>query len=401
MKVALVGNQDNIAYHLCKWMRKEGVDAHVFLIRRDRDMRSQPQLVDPQVAQIRPEWLHDYDEGGAMWLLRSPRRARRIEDAHDVVVTCGASGLVVASHFRRAPVMHVTLGSEVSDFSQRLWKWNTPLAWRGVSLLSRRGLRRARAIITTGYAPELAALRRLDCLAKVRLWAMPADFDTNLGRIDQDLSARLRLRYDGCNKVFMWLSRLNFLDPSAHNYKAPEKFLEAFGQVIAQGKWNVRAVIGDHGTDNEAFKTLVREQGLEDHIDFVPHLSFTELLTYANLPNAVVFDYITPRGGGLYGLDREALSVGAVLVKAIDPRIVGLLFGDGCPILSVTDAQSCRQAMTRLLECTQEQFETIRRDYALWARGHVHYVEPVRRFVRMLNELDYCARAERQAKGRS
>ncbi len=89
----------------------------------------------------------------------------------------------------------------------------------------------------------------------------------------------------------------------------PERFLEAFEKIVAHGRFRVRAVIGRHGSNVAEFQSLVREKNLEQHVDYVDHLPYWQLLTYASIPNAFVFDVPDiEKGGTLGGLGRESLS---------------------------------------------------------------------------------------------
>ncbi len=174
MKIALVGNQDNNAYRLCKWLRQAGQDAVLYMFRQESGPRSQPELVDPELAgKPMPDWLRMYDDTrGRLSLVLGSRLAAQIERDVDVVVTAGATGLLAARHFRSAPVVHLSLGSEIAEFPMRLWSPGASPAWRAVAFLTRRAIRRVDRIVEV-YSRSLLTLWRWGNWTRSRFGASP------------------------------------------------------------------------------------------------------------------------------------------------------------------------------------------------------------------------------------
>ena len=199
MRVAMIGNMGNNLYRMAKWLREAGIDAHLYLLRQERGPRCLPEEVDPHVAPDAdgyPPWIHEYDDRGRTWFLRSSRVARRIEAESDVLVTMGSRGLLSVMHFRRIPIVHWVSGCEVSEYPLWLFARGTPLAWRVVSFQMRRALRRVRVVVSL-FRPEVEALRRLGLEHKARLWGIPEDVEENRRRADRALLETLRPTYDG------------------------------------------------------------------------------------------------------------------------------------------------------------------------------------------------------------
>jgi len=389
MRVALIGNMGNNLYRLGKWLREAGVDAHLYLLRQERGNRCLPEEIDPHIAPDAggyPDWIHQYDDRSQTWFLRRSRVARDIDAQFDVLVTMGARGLVAVMHFRRIPILHWSSGSEVSEYPLWLFARGTSLRWRVVSLQMRRALQRVRLVVT-GFEPEVEALRRLGLERKTRIWGGPEDVRDNLARIDTDLADRLRRRYEPYRRVFLWLSRLNFADRSRPVYKGPEIFLDAFERLAGRWGHEVRAVIGTHGDDVDAFVQRVQQKHLGDTIDFVPHLPYAELLAYLALPRAVVVDNLAKEYGVLAGMARDALSVGAVTVKALDRDFVRKCHGEGCPILDAEDAETCYQAMNRLVEMDDAAFGRLQDAHRAWAMEHIDYHNRLPWFIERLEEI--------------
>jgi len=389
MRVALVGNDGNNNYRLCKWMREAGTDAHLYLLRQETGPRSLPEQVDVALASDRqgyPSWIHLYDDRlGRPSLILPSRTARRIERDFDAVVTSGPAALIAVNQFRAAPIVHLTSGSEVNVYPLLLFKPRVGPLMRAASFMMRRALRRVHKA-TAAFRPVVDALTALGLQDKIAVWPFPEDVEGNVHRVDADLKRRLDAQYAGYDRVFLWLSRLEFREPDSPHYKGPERFLAALKRVIVQDGANVRAVIGNHGTDAEPFLRRIEDEGLADHVDLVPHLPYWKLLTYLSMDRAAAFDELAAKRDELSGMSREALSVGCVLVRNIDREHVAACYGGDCPVLSARDTEMCYDAMTCLLAMGDEELAALQHRHRAWARQYLHYTHLVPTFMELLRE---------------
>lgn len=403
MRVALVGNQGNNAYRICKWLREDGVDATLYLLDGESPQRSFPWLVDRDIETNRPPWIRELHgnprQGRVQW--RELRRARptpetiAVEADHDVILTAGFHGLFLAPAFRRRPVVHLSLGSEVTDLPRRLFGRNEPARTRREAWLARRGLDHARAVLTS-YSRTVETLVGLGHAAKTRPWGHPEDLDSNRSRIDRDLLARLDQEYGRYDAVFLWFSRLNFEDPRRADYKGPERFLAAFERIVREGEHEVRAIIGEHGRDAAAFRERVRSAGLESHVDFVAHLPYWKLLTHLAIERGILFDLIDVEKGTPGGVVREALSVGAPLAMALDHDSLEVFYGPDCPFFDVPTATACYQVMRTWLEMDTAERRAYAGRCAAWSRQTLDRRAACRRLLSILGEVRYCAEIDRK-----
>ena len=185
-RIAFVGNQDNNAYRLVQWIRNSGPDAHLYLFARENATRSKPELVDAELTGGYPPWIRLYDDDAGLWPIRRGPIARRIDSDYDLVVTSGATGLLAAGHFKHTPVVHLALGSEVSQFPLWSRRLKLSLRWRAASMLMRRNLKRVAKVVTLGFRPELSALEKLGHADKAIVWGWPEDPEGNRRRVDRD-----------------------------------------------------------------------------------------------------------------------------------------------------------------------------------------------------------------------
>ena len=374
MNIAFVGNQDNNAYRICQWLRADGADVHLYMFGHENPTRSKPELVDPELSKGYPSWLREYDDNVGLWPLKRGPVARRIDRAYDLVVTSGATGLLAAGHFKDAPVVHLTLGSEVSEFPLWVWRVKRSLRWWGACMLMRRNLKRVAKVVTMGFWPELRALKTLGHESKTVVWGVPEDCPGNCKRVDRELLGELTARYAECDKVFVWMSRLNFVDADSVEYKAADRFLDALEMLVVGGKYKVKAIVGAHGYDVDAFQELVDKKGLGDNVEYVEHMPFHQMMTYMSLPNGVVVDVLdTERGHIFGGVVREAMSLGTPVITAVDEDTIVQSYGPGCPIIKAIDAKSCCEGMSRVADMDDASFTQLRKSSARWAEEYLHY----------------------------
>jgi hypothetical protein len=131
-------------------------------------------------------------------------------------------------------------------------------------------------------------------------------------------------------------------------------------------------------------------------VDYVPHLPYWQLLTYLSLRNGVVFDLLEVEKGTLGGLAREALSVSALLVMAVDRESMDVFYGPGCPIIEAASADACYAAMRCVLAMSPAERDCQRQRCGEWAARCVApgaFLDP---FIRTLSEAIYGARIRRK-----
>jgi len=330
-----------------------------------------------------PSWIHEYDDKGILWPLRPGQVARRIDSEYDIVVTTGATGLMAARHFKQIPVVHLSLGSEISEFPLWVWKLRLSMRWRLACFLMRRNLKRVRKVVTMGFWPELRALESLGHKDKTVIWGFPEDCLDNRSRVNLKQLDELTARYAEYDRVFIWLGRLNFLDTASIEYKAAERFLDAFEMLVRDGR-RVKAIVGAHGYDVTAFKEREVAKGLEMHIDYVDHMPTHEMLTYMSLPNCVSLDAPDLERGHVFGgVVREAMSVGSPVIAGMDEESVTRSYGPGCPILTAVDVQSCYESMSAVTVMDDGEFTRLKEATNDWACRYVHY----ERRMDMLSEV--------------
>ncbi|MBC8373576.1 MAG: glycosyltransferase, partial [Planctomycetes bacterium] len=333
-----------------------------------------PELVDVEWSDGYSQWIHQYDDTGTFWPLNRSEVARQIDRRYDLVVTSGATGLLAAGHFRHTPVVHLTLGSEVSEFPLWVWRRKLSLKWRAASFLMRRNLKRAAKVVTMGFRPELRVLETLGHKGKTVVWGWPEDPEGNRKRVDRAQLAELAADYAEFDRVFVWMTRLNFLNTDSVEYKGAERFLDAFEMLVRRGAGKVKAIVGAHGYDVEAFKERVVAKALGDHVDYVQHMPFHRMMAYLSIPNGVVVDVLDAERGHIFGgVVREAMSLGSPVITAMDSDTIVQCYGPNCPIIKADDVQSCHEGMVRVAGMDDEEFTRLGQSGGRWADEYLQY----------------------------
>jgi glycosyltransferase involved in cell wall biosynthesis len=170
------------------------------------------------------------------------------------------------------------------------------------------------------------------------------------------------------------MTRLNFVDTDSVEYKGAERFLDAFEMLVRSGVGKVKAIVGAHGYDVETFKDRAAEKGLGDHIDYVQHMPFHQMMAYLSLPNGVVVDVLDAERGHIFGgVVREAMSLGSPVIAAMDSDTVVQCYGPHCPIIKADDVQSCYEGMVLVAGMDDAAFTQLGQSVGRWADEYLHY----------------------------
>ena len=228
MRIALVGNQDNNAYRLALWVRAAGHDAHLYMMQREPGPRGYPEAIDAEVLDENghyPDWIHPYDDTGPFSLWHSSKTAEQIAREFDAIVTSGGRGLMAVNQLPVRRAIHLSLGEDAGVSPLKAYRWGVGLRERLACVRMRQGMYRARQIIAA-FRPTIRTIYRLRLEDRLLLWGYPEDIERNRARVDTVLLEKLTEQYASYDRVFLWLSRLNFLEPEIPDYKGPERLLE-------------------------------------------------------------------------------------------------------------------------------------------------------------------------------
>lgn len=387
VQVAFIGNQGNNAYRMCKWGRSMGMNAHLYHCpEKYNKVRSAPELIDQELAAGYPDWITVLDGDGRRDVFAHyPSIVDHIHRRYDAIITTGAWGVRELHHFDGPPLFHLSLGGDIGDIPWRDWKSFDNKARQKRHRLYQESIRRYQAIFTANRE-TVAKLEGIGLKGQAKLWAGPEDIVHNRSRTNKALLSELVEKYNGVDRVFIWLSRI-ILDPDYYGNKAADVFVKAFARFISKKPdYSIRVIMGDHGPNSEEIKELVEQLGVGHLIDWVEHQPYTHLLAFLSLPQAVVFDELSPQTNWISGLARDTLSVGGVMVRSLDHEYTDFLYGPGCPVLHADSVDQCAKRMFQLADV--DFFEQRKKAVRRWANEYLHYPRNVRIFYdRIIRDL--------------
>ena len=150
---------------------------------------------------------------------------------------------------------------------------------------------------------------------------------------------------------------------------------------------SVRMIIGTHGHDVEAFRTWAEREGYSDYIDWIPHLSYPEMLTYLALPNAVLFGKFGEDLSILSGIDRDALSTGTVTVTTCDPDYICQIYGAVPPYLDAVSTADIGVRMRDVVDMEDKQFNRLQQAMTSFGDNYLDYSVVMPRYISLLSSV--------------
>ena len=400
MNICIFGNQDNSGYRLCKWLREHGHNAHLNIMKKWESIRSLPEKIDTNLEMKNyPEWIHEYDNTILRTIFGSKKFFSYIEKSYDIVIVMGSIGMMNAFHIKHVPMINISTGPSNQGVI-KMWdhiSLKHKLFWMTVRFFVRKTVRKCTKIFVH-YDPEIYSLGKLNQLGKIVFYGSPEDVKNNAKRVDLELLDELNRKYEKYDFVFIWLSRIAFLDQKNPMYKGTDKFIDAAEKIIKEGG-NVRLIIGKHGEDYEALVKIINKKGLMDYVDWVEHLPYWQLLTYLSIGNAVIFDELTSLNCVSSGMFRETLSVGGILVRSYSAILTKSGHGaDDCPVLHAESMQSVYKRMKELMVWDSDEIQQWKSKVHCWANKHLNYHIQIQRLVDHLEEVVYAHNVSKKLK---
>lgn len=412
LRALFLGNHDNINLRVAVWSRAVGIDAHLLFLGDENGPRSRVADLTGVESGALPDWIRSQSARTVTAQLREISTSRELQayfSGFDVAVTSGTISLQIAAAVP-LPKIHISVGIEIAgnpfhvprlppprgfprtprQFASRVLDVIRPERVRAMRDLldderlladrTRAGLDSVR-LIFDGYIPNIEALERLGHTHKLVVSSIGEDVFANRARIDQAERAALAAEYAKAERVFLWLSRLNFLDPEhGQAYKGVERYwaaLERRADLVRSGK--IALVFGRHGNNADAFIDRIKDSPLFPYVRWLPHLSWSELLTWVSLPNAYVFSEFGERQKDMSGIGRDAISVGTPVVSSADPQHVKQQLGEKPPFLRAVTIDDIAARIDEVAGYDTAQDQALREKTRLYGETVLHYPAYMRR----------------------
>ncbi len=281
-----------------------------------------------------------------------PSRADRLVDADLApVLTDLASYSALMGHF---DIVQAYATAGAYPMMSRLDNWTAyehgtlrevPFEASGQGRLCALTYRTAPIVFITNV-DNLHAAERLG-IASERQVCLPHAFDSDKLRTYAKQNTELRPPKGGPIRIFH-PARQHWRSHPASMQKGNDRLLRGAAEAAANGV-DLRLLMVDWGADVEASRSLARELGIADRIEWVPLLNKKQLWQQYLLSHAVADQFVL---SSIAGVSFEAMALGRRVVMAMDGPTHDRFFGQRPPVL---DAATDRDIAARLAEIAQDR----------------------------------------------
>lgn len=397
-----------------------GIDAQLLLLGDEDGPRSAVADLAQVAGGKLPDWIKRSPIRTITAALRDFPNSRELQTyfaGFDVAITSGIISLELAP-IVPLPKAHISVGYEIAvcPFHQPALRPKRPwtarrLASEALNFLFPDRVRSANDVVADnelrgprtragiqsldlifdGYIPNIEALQRLGQAGKLVVSSIGEDVEANRARVDRSALARISAEYARYEKVFVWLSRLNFIDPEGGQaYKGVERYwaaLERHADLVTSGR--VALVFGRHGNNAEEFLQRIKDSPILPHVRWLPHLRWAEVLTWLSLPNAILFSEFGERQRDLSGIARDAISLGTPVVSSAEPEHVATQLGASPPFLRAVTAEEIDARISQIMAMSAVEDARLRTAMRSYGQTYLDYPAYMNRFwprvIDMLN----------------
>lgn len=277
LRVNVYGNVCNNAYLVAKFLRRSGVDAHVFI---ERGFPWLPHHDDPSMEPPYPDWIHLV--GDLRWRRYGvfDRSFVRRLGACDLIHTF-YWGPIWARQTGR-PFVFQAYGGDLRVLPFMTDSWHH----RYLAARQRRGIRAADLVARPNLTITDDAVRRLGL---DRLTHLPLLLDADSFRPLPDAVVTQAREAYGVDWLFFHPTRQCWVQGDAgETWKANDRVFRAFARFLRHTRRKALLLAVAHGPDVLASQRLVEELGIEDAVRWIRPRPRHELVTLYNAADLVL-----------------------------------------------------------------------------------------------------------------
>jgi len=390
-KIAFLGNADNINLKVCYWLRQLGYEAHIYTA--DFGGRGGVHLYfNQEELKSNSDWIFDgkLDKLGLWSFVFLPSRQRNfINKEYDLVVVSGLSGLVASNVITR-PKLLSPVGYEVNHFCNP----KIPFKIKSINSFFRRlasyyAVKSLKKIdlITDFFEPDHEVYKFHKVFSKVSSLAIGEDCEKVRSFVKKALLEQLVEKTKGAKKVFLWLTRLNYKDPSIPEYKGADLFLKSLEtQLEALKSGELVVYMGKHGLDVDDFMKLCEGFECSQYINWIGHLDYPELITYLSIPNAILFTEFGDVNSSINGITRDGYAIGIPMVNSSKDNIMIAQYGAPGPRFFCKTVEDIANTMQHLLNLSNDAFEELREKTLEYGNNYLDYKNYIPALIKLIQQ---------------
>jgi glycosyltransferase involved in cell wall biosynthesis len=196
-----------------------------------------------------------------------------------------------------------------------------------------------------------------------------------------------------------------YFAPARHSWssvwedlKGNNKYLLAFARFVKDYQPNVKLITIEKGVDLERSKEIIKNEGIEDYIEWLPQLNKTAIKTYNSIPNAVFVDqFFHDEWYKRYPKDKKQVrsGFGFAAIEAIAakrPLITTFTDeefyeGNHPPILSAFTVDEIYQRFVQSWKMTQTERNELGEKAQAFAFKYHHWENTIDLYINVLREI--------------
>ena len=378
MKIALIGNVANVAYQTCKFLRRKGVQADVFV--NDVELQhvgTNPVSHDPDIFEQKPEWLiikQMPKPGQGIWgqpgfriIHKLPQHALYRYNlfkelrTYDLLESFNCAPFWI--RYIGKPYISFATGSDLRELTKRDTKQG----------------RKAREIFKHAeivfFGPDPGHIERVRTLQLKNSYPYRQIIDTEFYRPNTAL--RQSERRD--ELVIFHPSRQDWTYQGAERdlagLKGNDKLIRGFARFVKDGH-KAKLILLDRGPDSENTKQLLSELQIWQQVELLAEMNRHDLVHYYNHAD-VVADQFTTGGMGLIGL--EAMACGRPLFVYLDEYTTNLCYEEFPPVLNCSKENEIYEQLKQALAIDSR--EEIGARARKWIMRYHHWEKVIDRLI--------------------
>lgn len=370
MKVLCLGNADNVGVRLYAWLSDKSIDVSLYRLSADEDsQRGNPyfylskeevdnnsniKCINDNLLKIRNTSLFDSE------------LIKEINKDFDIVIITGGWHALLLSRKITVPKIFIHVGYEIHSkakefrglpsISELIFNFHQTLRSYFYGWLTRSSLSKVTKILDW-FPPTVAVNKALGFENKIIYLAFGEDAEKNRSLVKEELLKEINLSTASAKRVFLWFSRVNFLDSTKANYKGVNLFIKAlenFENVLSSGELIV--YMAQHGEEVNQFREFVQKSSIHKYIRWVNHLDYPELMTYLTIKNAVLFTDFGEVNAGISGIGRDGYTIGVPMVNSNTEEMMVKQYGIPGPRTYAFTIEEISKAMEEFICMDEKSF---------------------------------------------
>lgn len=299
MKIHLYGNNANMAFNFCRFLRRKNIDATVFVDKHPLSASDLPEWESSDKSGFGCVEYADVSVKGLLMFGGREREFLKKLKKCDLIHSFGEASMLAM--FANRPYLHWTHGYDMDNIPFKAGS----LKYFILSRLQRAALRRA-GMVVYSMPHQRESAEKLG-LRNARYFPLiPIDTDRYV-KCAADEIRKIRSNYD-CDLLFAHLARHEWVrnEPGQQN-KGNDRLFRAFTRFVKDTDKKVLMLVAQKGRDLNESRQLISSLGIEKNIRWVPDQPKEGLIKLLSAVD-IVFDQFNAGSAGLLVL--ESMSMG-------------------------------------------------------------------------------------------